>query len=254
MRELPQPFATFGGWGAGALVSLVQTPEGPVVVGSWESGGAGLDIALWHPRGERWVRASSTGTPLASSAAALVSARGATADGGGVVVVGSVTLLGEGRVTRRAAVWRARGPRWPWVRIDLPGDGSFAEAHAAACAAGRCTVVGAADGRLRAWTLAADDTVTPLALPALAVGERDLLPAPLLRGGDPTIVLASGGVLQVLTATGDPGVEVGGDGIRQRTGPAARAVRSTARTATGAYVVLEAPDGVARLVRIAPDP
>ena len=67
VRELPQPFATFGGWGAGALVSLVQTPSAPVIVGSWESGGAGLDIAVWHPRGERWVRASSAGTALAST-------------------------------------------------------------------------------------------------------------------------------------------------------------------------------------------
>src|SRR5215203_1892929 len=46
VRELPQPFETFGGYGAGALVTLVQTPSAPVVVGSWESGGAGLDIAL----------------------------------------------------------------------------------------------------------------------------------------------------------------------------------------------------------------
>ena len=146
VRELPQPFATFGGWGAGALVSLVQTPSSPVVVGSWESGGAGLDIALWHPQGERWVRASSAGTALASSASALVSARGATADRAGVLVVGSVTLLGDGSVTQRPAVWRAPGPDGPWARTDLPGDGSLGEAHAAACDDGR------AAARWSAWS------------------------------------------------------------------------------------------------------
>ena len=39
-------------------------------------------------------------------------------------------------------------------------------------------------------------------------------------------------------------------GVRQQTGPAARLVRSTARTASGAFVVLEDPTGAARLVRL----
>ncbi len=86
--------------------------------------------------------------------------------------------------------------------------------------------------------------MSALALPALAVGEHDLLPAPLLRGPEATVLLASGGALRVLT--------VSGDGIREQTGPPARAVRSTARTATGDHVVLEDPGGTARLVRLAP--
>ncbi len=102
---------------------------------------------MWHPRGERWVRAPSAGTALASSATELVSARGATADRDGVLVVGSVTLLGDGSVTQRPAVWRSPGPDGPWTRTDLPGDGSLGEAHSASCDdAGRCTVVGAVDG------------------------------------------------------------------------------------------------------------
>lgn len=241
--ELPQPFATFGGWGAGALVSLVQTPTSPMIIGSWESAGAGLDIAVWHPRGERWVRAPSTGTALASSPTALLSARGAAVDRRGVIVVGSVTALGGSRVTQRPAVWRAPDPDGPWTRTDLPGEGSLGEAHAATCGAQSCTVVGEVDGALRGWTVATDGTATALALPALAVGEHDLLPSPLLRGPASTVVLASGGVLRVLT--------VGGDGIRQQTGPPARAVRSTARAATGDYVVLEDRTGTARLARLA---
>ncbi|MFL6079613.1 MAG: hypothetical protein ACJ714_06760 [Ornithinibacter sp.] len=277
--ELPQPFATFGGWGAGALVSLVQTPAAPVIVGSWESGGAGLDIAVWHPRGERWVRASSAGTALASSPTALVAARGAAADRGGVLVAGSVTLLGVGSVTQRPAVWRSPGPSGPWTRTDLPGDGALGEAHAASCdGAGRCTVLGVVDGTLRGWALAADGSVTALALPALAVGEHDLLTAPLLGDGDATVLLASGGALQVLTvrlgasgaavdgssgSSGSPGGTAasasgspsgagaeGSSGIRQQTGPVARLVRSAARTASGTFVVLEDPAGTARLVRL----
>lgn len=290
VRELPQPFETFGGWGAGALVSLVQTASGPVVVGSWESGGAGLDIAVWHPKGDRWMRASAAGTALASSPTALVSARGAAPDRGGLLVVGSVTLLGEGSVEQRPAVWRAPGPDDPWTRTDLPGDGSLGEAHAAACdPAGRCTVVGAVDGTVRGWTLAPGGAVTTLALPALVVGERDVLTAPLLRGEEATVVLASGGSLVVLTVAGGAGSEGGAgsrggsgsegdggslgerggsegdggslgerggsegehDGIRQQTGPPARAVRSTARTGTADYVVLEDPAGKPRLVSLA---
>jgi hypothetical protein len=246
VRELPQPFATFGGWGAGALVSLVQTTTSAVIVGSWESAGAGLDIAVWHPQGERWVRASSAGTALAGSPTALVAARGAAADRDGVLVVGSVTLLGDGSVIQRAAVWRSPGPDGPWTRTDLPGDGSLGEAHAASCDdSGRCTVVGAVDGTLRGWTLAADGSVSALALPALAVGERDLLPAPLLGGPGPTVVLASGGSLVVLTVTGGE--------VTRADGPPSRLVRAATRLpgADGAmFAILEDPAGTARLVRL----
>ncbi len=248
VRELPQPFDTFGGWGAGALVSLVQTPRGPVLVGSWESRGAGLDIALWHPSGERWIRASSTGTALASTRAELLSARSATSDRDGLLLVGSVTLLRESGVTQRAAVWRAPGPDGPWTRTDLPGDGALGDAHGAACdAGGTCTVVGVLNGTLRGWTLPPEGAPGILALPALTVGEHDLLTAPLLGDAGPTVVLASGGTLHVLTVAA-----TSGDGIRDETGPPARTVLSTARTSTGDYVVLEDPAGVARLVRLVP--
>ena len=162
-----------------------------------------------------------------------------------MLVVGSVTLLGDGSVTQRPAVWRSPGPDGPWTRTELPGDGSLGEARFRLLRRRRaCTVVGAVDGALRGWAFAPDGSVTALGLPALAVGEHDLLPPPLLRGPEATVVLASGGVLRVLT--------VSGDGIREGTGPPARAVRSTARTAAGDFVVLEDPSGAARLVRLGP--
>ncbi len=242
VRELPQPFATFGGWGAGALVALVQTPGAPVIVGSWESSGAGLDIALWHPKGERWVRASSGGTALASTSTALVSARGATAAGAGLLVVGSVTLLGIG-VRQRAAVWWSPKPDAKFSRTELPADGSLAEAHAASCnGTGRCAVVGVVDGRLRGWWVGAHGAVSDLDLPPLAVGEHDLLTAPLLGAGGASVLLASGGRLVVL--------DVAGERVTRRDGPPARFVRSAARTASGTFVVLEDPAGTARLVRL----
>lgn len=250
VRELPQPFQTFGGWGAGALVSLVHTPSGPVLVGSWESAGAGLDIAVWHPSGERWERASSTGTALASTPDSLVAARSATADRDGVLVVGSVTVLGSGEVSQRAAVWRAPTAHGPWTRTDLPGDGALGEAHAASCDdVGRCTVVGEVDGTLRGWTVPADGAPTALALPALPVGEHDLLTAPLPGDDGPTVVLASGGALVVLTLSGSPP-----GSVEQQAGPPATTVRSAARLpgpdgAVGTYAVIE-DAGAARLVRL----
>ena len=59
VRELPQSFETFGGWGAGALNALVRTPGGEMIVGSWE-GRTGLDISVWTPKGRRWVRQPTT--------------------------------------------------------------------------------------------------------------------------------------------------------------------------------------------------
>jgi hypothetical protein len=195
---------------------------------------------------------------LASTPTDLVSARGATADREGLLVIGSVTLLGEGSVTQRPAVWRAPGPDGPWTRTDLPGDGALGEAHAAACdAGGTCTVVGVVDGTLRGWTVPPEGAPGILALPALAVGEHDLLTAPLLGADDTTLLLASGGSLVMVTTAGTSGgtgasgnAGTARDGIRQLTGPPARLVRSAARTATGDYVVLEDPAGRARLVRL----
>ncbi len=126
-------------------------------------------------------------------------------------------------MTQRAAVWRAPGPDGPWTRTDLPGDGALGEAHGAACdAGGTCTVVGVLDGTLRGWTLPPEGAPGILALPALAVGEHDLLTAPLLGDAGPTIVLASGGTLRVLTVAG-------GDRSPGPPAPPARLVRSATK-------------------------
>ena len=190
VRELPQPFATFGGWGAGALVSLVQTPCARSSSGRGRAAAPGSTSPCGTPTGERWVRASSAGTALASSAKALVSARGATADRAGLLVVGSVTLLGEGSVTQRrrrcggapGPTARGRAPTYrATARWGRPTRRPATRLVAAPSSARSTAPCGA--GRSRA-----DDTVTPLGLPTLAVGEHDLLTAPLLRGEESTVL------------------------------------------------------------------
>ena len=108
VAEHAQAFSTFGGWGAGDLIDAVLTPGGSAVVGSWESAEAGLDVAVWTPEGDDWVRRPSTGTPLQSTRAEVASPTAATGFGPGVVVAGwrSATGAGGGQVP---VVWRS-GP------------------------------------------------------------------------------------------------------------------------------------------------
>lgn len=86
VAEHAQAFSTFGGWGAGDLIDAVLTPAGSAVVGSWESAEAGLDVAVWTPQGDDWVRRPSTGTPLQSTRAEVAFPTAATGLGPGVVV------------------------------------------------------------------------------------------------------------------------------------------------------------------------
>jgi len=48
VTEIPQPFDTFGGWGAGDVIGPVLTTAGPVIAGSWA--GASWPCGGCHPR------------------------------------------------------------------------------------------------------------------------------------------------------------------------------------------------------------
>ena len=96
VAEHAQAFSTFGGWGAGDLIDAVLTPGGSAVVGSWESAEAGLDVAVWTPQGDDWVRRPSTGTPLQSTRAEVAFPTAATGFGPGVVVAGWQVGTGAG--------------------------------------------------------------------------------------------------------------------------------------------------------------
>jgi len=87
-------------------------------------------VAVWTFADRVWTRQESAGTALESTATLLVGPRGATGDGDGVLVTGSVLHLDQG-VDQTAAAWRSSGVNTGWHRIDLPGAGTHSEAVSA---------------------------------------------------------------------------------------------------------------------------
>lgn len=246
--ELPQRFETFGGWGAGSVVGLVATSTVPIIVGSWESRLSGQDAAVWLPQGSRWIRQSSAGTALESTPKALVGVGSAAPDAGGVVLSGSLTLLGSGSVTVRPAVWRSPGATGPWRRIDLPAASGSGEAHAAACQGGVCLVVGQVGGRLAAWELRGESVRAVTGIPPWPVSEGEHLipPVATARGWAWPVLYA--GRTRILTRTSGTWVASGGPPGAPLAG-AALGDRLYVITATGdqtsalAWAALPAADG-----------
>ena len=152
VAEHAQAFSTFGGWGAGDLIDAVLTPGSSAVVGSWESAEAGLDVAVWTPEGDDWVRRPSTGTPLQSTRAEVAFPTAATGFGPGVVVAGWQvgTGAGGGQVP---VVWRSGPDAAGWDKAVLPDAGKAGTAKAIRCANATCAVAGTADGALALWRL-----------------------------------------------------------------------------------------------------
>ena len=200
--ELPQSFYAFGGWGAGDLVDAVITPGGDALVGSWGGAKAGLDAAVWTFADRVWTRQESAGTALESTATLLVGPRGATGDGDGVLVTGSALHLDQG-VDQTAAVWRSSGVNTGWHRIDLPGAGAHSEAVSAQCspADGSCLVTGQVDGRLALWDLHGDTATAQAGLPAIGVGDQDVIPRPMSAGPHTLVVSPAAGQSVVLSST-----------------------------------------------------
>ncbi|SMO54149.1 hypothetical protein [Propioniciclava tarda] len=201
--EQPQPFETFGGWGAGALVGITSGPEGPVIAGSW-AGAVGLDIALWTPASPAtWTRLPAS-PDLRSTPQLLRKAAGIAATASGLVLVGDeIDLTGEASQT--PAAWVARGASGPWTRVALPGGPGRAEAIG--CGPSDCLIAGVgADGHARAWRLSGV-AASELALPTIGVPEGAKVPSPTT--GQLAFPTASGGVL----------LNVAGAGVRQQTAP-----------------------------------
>lgn len=184
LTEQEQTFETFGGWGAGDQIGPVLTGAGPVLVGSWDSARTGLDLDVWLPQGQRWMRQSSAGTALESTPEAMVSGRAVTPWGAGALISGSVLRLGGDAVHQTPAVWRSTSGGTGWTRVDLPGGGTAAEATGGVCSDAGCTVEGVVDGRLAVWRVDASGAAARLdGIPSVAIGERDPMPAPVLVGG-----------------------------------------------------------------------
>ena len=212
VAEQEQPFGVFGGYGAGDLVGVAFAGDSPVILGSWQSEGTGLDITTWLRTGERWNRQPATGTALASTPAELLSATAIAstgdvdADGGddGLVLSGSVTRLGQGSVRVDPAVWVAPAASGPWQRVDLPGltGSAVSEAHATSCRPAGCTVVGASAGRLVVWRLEGTKAIQRGAVPVVTLADcgRALPPVHLSAhevvlapGDDRTVVVQFSG-------------------------------------------------------------
>ncbi len=199
--ELPQSFYAFGGWGAGDLVDAVITPAGDALVGSWGGAKAGLDAAVWTFADRTWTRQDPAGTALESTSALLVGPRGATDDGSGILVTGSALHLDDG-VGQTAAVWRSTGVNAGWRRVDLPDVGRHSESVSARCASGGdCLVTGQVDGRLALWSLSGDTATRQTGVPAVAVGDQDVIPRPMGTGSGTTVVSPSDTGTVVLSGT-----------------------------------------------------
>lgn len=210
VEEQPQPFDTFGGWGAGELVDAVSTPTGTILVGTWGSANAGLDGAEWTESSGTWTRLDPAGTALQSTSDVLVGPRSATADGAGILVAGSALLLAPGALAQRAAVWRSSGLTSGWRRIDLPDSGAASEALSAHCATGKtgetaksvdtCLVAGRVDGVLALWRIDGDAVRRLGDVPPVALTDTAVPPEPVVTTSGREVVLApEGGGTLVLT-------------------------------------------------------
>jgi hypothetical protein len=199
VREQPQAFSTFGGWGAGDLIDGVLTPDAAAVVGSWQSSGAGLDVAVWTPDGETWSRIDSTGTPLASTHEKLGFATDATVLGMGITVVGWQV---GGRSGPTPVVWQSSEPASGWARTPLPDAGATGAAVAVRCAGNACAVAGRVDGLLALWRLADGRWSRVAGVPALRVGDTDPLAAPLNPAGPISQVVSEGPAVRIVTVDG----------------------------------------------------
>ncbi|SDG07741.1 hypothetical protein SAMN05216553_105225 [Lentzea fradiae] len=182
ITEKPQAFSTFGGYGAGELIGPVRTKRGPLIIGTWESAKAGLDIAVWTYAADTWTRQPSAGTVLESSQELLRFPLGVAPDGDGAIVTG--WQIAKGVVS--AAVWRFDGETW--TTATLPdGDAALA----ARCWDGTCHVVGRSKGKLAWWS---GPEWTRLAVPDVPVGDDQPLVAPVPVRGVPTLFVDHGGV------------------------------------------------------------
>ncbi|MEU0878819.1 hypothetical protein ABZ345_09495 [Lentzea sp. NPDC005914] len=180
--EKPQAFSTFGGYGAGELIGVARTPQGPLIIGTWQSDKAGLDIAVWTYAADTWSRQPSAGTVLESSQELLRFPLAVTQNGEGVLVTGWQT----GKGTVGAAVWQFDGKTW--TTATLPdGDAALA----ARCWDGTCHVVGRSKGKLAWWS---GPDWKKLTTPDIPVGDDQNLAAPVLVNGVPTLFIDHGGV------------------------------------------------------------
>ncbi len=208
VTEQEQGFLVFGGYGSGDLTGVGYAGDSPVILGAWQSGQTGLDIATWVRTDDRWTRLPSTGTPLASTPSELVAANTITSGGDGLVLSGSVTHLDPGSVTVEPALWTSPDADGPWTRVGLPYEipakgSTLAEAHAATCSPHQCLISGAVGGRFTFWEVRGRTTTNTPGIPDIEVTENASVLAPISLEGKDLFVVPSKDGTTLLQRSGE---------------------------------------------------
>lgn len=240
LGEQVQGFSTFGGYAAGDLIGAVLTPEGPMVVGAWESARTGFDVAVWTNDGDVWTRQSSADTALESNDRTLGFPMAATGLQRGVLVAGWQLALDGGR--QLPAVWQSSSGNTGWTSAQLPDAGQLGAALAVACWGAECGVAGRVDGKLAVWRLSGGSWVRVAGAPPVAVGDKDKLAPPVEVDGQLVQAVSDGGQIKVARSGGD------GWTVRDASGPTGR-VTATVRLGDTVYLVAGPDDGSQALWR-----
>ncbi len=204
LDEYPQTFETFGGQNAGALLDIVITSEGAAIAGTWAASEGGLDAAVWLPRGRKWLRQESAGTPLANTPQLQVAPRAASAAGSTMIISGSVITFGDG-AEQRAAVWTWPTRRSAWTLRQLPDAGTHSEALSSGCAE-TCWVSGYADGTVALWSFDPTDATGTASrhstLPSMKIDTDGPGPRTVLSGDQPGVLFSHAGSTRLVVSDG----------------------------------------------------
>lgn len=231
----PQGFFTFGGHDAGPLIALLETPSGPVIVGS-RTTNTGSRAVLYVRKGSTWAPTPSP-IALASTAEVQLGFSAAATSGDRMFIAGDELLL-SGGLDQRPAVWTGSGSEWRLVELPTSGitGTGLARATSVACNETACWLAGWVRGHPVVWSL--DPATGAATLLATLPGE---LPA----GNDPrALVSVVGGVPVVATNAATPSVQAGcPSGWRALATPG----RVSALAASGSSVYAIAGDVLNRL-------
>ncbi|ALG08765.1 hypothetical protein [Kibdelosporangium phytohabitans] len=197
ITEKVQGFSTFGGWGAGELVGAALASSTPVLVGSWQSAKAGLDVAVWTAEGDTWARRDSAGTELESDRRTLAFANSVTAYGKGALIGGM--RLTDGREI--AMVWQSAASGTGWTGTPLPDAGKLAVVSSVRCWGAVCGAAGSVDGTLALWRMADGVWKRLPGTPPIPVKDSDKLAPPLDE--HVTQVVSDNGQVKIVRADGD---------------------------------------------------
>ncbi len=201
LQEHPQTFDTFNGLSAGQMTSAVLTPAGEALTGSWEGVVTGLDAAVWLPQANnKWLKQDSAKTPLQNTKNLLVGTGYGTGYGEGLVLTGSQVRLEPNVVQQGAAIWRSEKLAQGWTRVELPDPGERSQANTATCA-DTCVISGFVENKLAIWRYDGAQAQRLSGVPAIPVGDKDVLPPPLSDGtpdGNVTQVIAQDNKVKVV--------------------------------------------------------